>query len=261
MDDIQNYIHGLSQAQFHFTKRKETEPYCHSSKDVRRHVRLLDAIALLLVFSATGDVAAVSYWSSSDKVVSLVYAQNERVTQPARLQYIDRLFQNIKTGSNVDQGLEIVISMCKPKILKRAKNLAKSFGLSSVVSHNTGHNLNYNHFNPYHQKIAPALVSSSQMVQGESVANKLDGFLKILPSLASNHATKVFVDILNFAYCLSELTELRNILCEDQVVAIHKLGAYRQGLELIDKAVTKMNLRGQIITIEQSIHHSSCVCD
>src|SRR5277367_1997566 len=124
-----NYIHGLSQIEYHRGSGRDLPAWSRATQSDREHVASLDGLALLLVFSPKGDVAAVSYWQSAHEL-KLLWAKNQPVDDSDQLRYIEKLLENVKKGTRTAELLKIVISMCKEKIFHRVKKLANSFSVS-----------------------------------------------------------------------------------------------------------------------------------
>jgi hypothetical protein len=129
MEHVQDYIHGLSQIEFHFGSGRDL-PACSFTKwDQREDVAILEGLSLLLVFAPKGDVAAISIWRSADEL-KLLWAKNQPVDNSDQLRYIEDLLENVKNNSDMPVLLEMVTAMCKEKIFHLVKKLAKSFGVS-----------------------------------------------------------------------------------------------------------------------------------
>src|SRR5205809_7974594 len=126
---VENYVHGLSQVEFHRGSGRDLPAWSHATQSERDHVASLDGLALLLIFSPKGDVAATSYWRSADEI-KLRWAKNQPVNDCHQLRYIEELIENVKKGTKAGELLKIVIPMCTAKIFHRVKKLANSFGVS-----------------------------------------------------------------------------------------------------------------------------------
>src|SRR5277367_1759452 len=126
-----NYIHGLSQIEYHRGSGRDLPAWSRATQSNREHVASLDGLALLLVFKAKGDVAAVSYWRSANEL-KLLWAKNQPVDDPNQRRYIEELLKNAKNGTPAYELLRIVIPICKEKIFDRVRKLAKSFSVSQA---------------------------------------------------------------------------------------------------------------------------------
>src|SRR5205809_3354939 len=101
---VENYVHGLSQVEFHRGSGRDLPAWSHATQSDRDHVASLDGLALLLVFSPKGDVAATSFWRSADKL-KLLWAKNQPVHDYSQLRYIEELLENVKKGTKADKLL------------------------------------------------------------------------------------------------------------------------------------------------------------
>ena len=129
LDLWKNYVHGLSQIEFHHGSGRDLPAWSHATQSDRELVASLDGLALLLVFSPKGDIAAISSWRSAHEF-KLLWAKNQPVDDSNQLRYIEELLENAKKGTEADELLKIVIPMCIEKIFHRVKKLANSFGVS-----------------------------------------------------------------------------------------------------------------------------------
>src|SRR4051794_41004666 len=126
MAHVEDYLHGLSQIQFHLKSNRDLPAWSHATQSNQDHVAVLEGLALLLVFAPTGDVAAISYWRTKTEL-KLLWAKNQPVDDSDQLRYIEDLLENVKNGTKTSELLDKVIDMCSEKILHRVKKLAKSF--------------------------------------------------------------------------------------------------------------------------------------
>ena len=251
IDELQTYIHGLSQVQIHHEPGCDTRNYSKALDDVKNHIQLLDGICLLLIFQETGDIAACSVWTSSKKA-TLLYAKNVEVTKAEELAYIQNLFKSVRTGQDAQKGLEIVIPACKAKIVSRATRLAQHFGLSKANLKEDTHNLwNFRNYNPYHQKIGPALVDDGLIEEGVPISQMLDRYTRAAASLNKESSVKFLRQFLNLSFVLSEEIQLEKILTRYQAGAIRKLGSYRRSLQLLSEVEEKMAARGISMNYQQ----------
>src|SRR5947199_10791817 len=91
-----NYVHGLSQIEFHHGSGRDLPAWSHASQSDREHVASLDGLALLLVFGPSGDVAAISSWRSAYEF-KLLWAKNKPIDDNSKqLSYVEELLENAK---------------------------------------------------------------------------------------------------------------------------------------------------------------------
>ena len=104
----QDFIHGLSQLDFHHGHGRDTVNYTQAPVEVKQHVELLDGLALLLVFEPKGDVAATSLWTGRDEI-TLLWAKNEQEIRPGPLLYVQHLHNYIMAERPAVDFLDLVI--------------------------------------------------------------------------------------------------------------------------------------------------------
>lgn len=96
----------------------------HYTTTQRKHLRLLDDIALLLVTQSASDVAAVAFEQRQGTVV-FYYAKN-RLATTEELDYISRLTdlaQDIGETDRIELMFNAVLTVCLPKIMSRFDKL------------------------------------------------------------------------------------------------------------------------------------------
>jgi len=150
---IWDYIHGLSQVDFHHGSGRDLRAWSRATQREREHVDSLDCLALLLVFIPKGDVAALSFWQSAHEF-KLLWAKNQPVDDSDQLRYIEELLENAKKGTQATELLKIVIPMCREKIFHRVRKLANSFGVSKTNQKREKSNLwQFNETEEPHQEL------------------------------------------------------------------------------------------------------------
>jgi len=176
MEHLEDYIHGLSQIEFHLGLSRDLPAWSHATQEDRDHVTVLEGLALLLVFAPKGDVAATSYWRTADEL-KLLWAKNQPVDDSDKLRYIRDLLENVKNGTNPENLLNMVVAMCKEKIFHRVDKLANSFGVSQRQEES---NLwQFNETKEPHQKLEAALKEAGWLGYG-STADTLDNFTRFV---------------------------------------------------------------------------------
>ena len=78
MAHVEDYLHGVSQIEFHLESSRDLPAWLFASQSDRDHVAILEGLALLLVFAPKGDVTATSYWRSANEI-KLLWAKNRPV--------------------------------------------------------------------------------------------------------------------------------------------------------------------------------------
>jgi hypothetical protein len=246
-----NYVHALSQVEFHHRPGRDLLGWTLATQSDREYVAFLDGLALLFVF-CQGDVTAVSYWQSADGL-KLLWAKNEPVDDPDTQNYIKKLLDNVQTNASAgDLLLDIVIPMCKEKILYRVKKLAKSFDVSQTNQRQKESNLwQFNKTREPCQMLEAILVSAGALKDGESVVSLLDRFTRFVGRITKDSEAADLWTILYFSSFVSSVAGLDTVLKGNQARYLNKLGDYVRILERIPLILKKVDKAK--ITVEQVI--------
>ena len=248
MEHAEDYIHGLSQIEFHVESSRDLPAWSYAKDEDRDHVAVLAGLALLLVFDAKGDVAATSYWRSADEL-KLLWAKNQPVDNKDQLRYIRDLLEKVKNGADPDTLLNMVIGMCKDKIFHRVKKLATSFGVSQNNQRQDESNLwRFDATQEPHQKLEAALEKAGWL-EGTSTVGVLDNFTRFVGMVTNSSDSRVFWNVLNFSWAVTTFADLDKVLEGQQVRYLRKLGDYLRIIRHMPKLVKKAGKAK--ITVEQ----------
>jgi hypothetical protein len=244
-----NYIHGLSQIDYHHGSGRDLPGWSHATQSDREHVAVLDGLALLLVFDSNNDVAAVSTWRSASEF-KLLWAKNEPVNDSNQLLYIEELLENAKKDATAGKLLRIVIPMCRGKIFRRVKKLADSFSVSQTNQRQEHSNLwRFDETEEPCQKLEAILKKANRLKDNESTVHLLDRFTRFVGRITKTSEVEDFLTILYFSWYVTSVANLDKFLEENQVRYLNKLGDYvriLQRLPLLLKKLEKFK-----ITVEQ----------
>jgi hypothetical protein len=239
LDLWKNYVHGLSQVEFHHGPGRDLPAWSSATQSDRDHVASLDGLALLLVFSPRGDVAAISYWRSAHEL-KLLWAKNQPVDDSNQLQYIEELLENAKKGTPATELLKIVIPMCREKIVHRVKKLANSFGVNQTDQKQGKSNLwRFDETEEPCQTLEAALKKANCLNRYGSTVQLLDGFTRFVGKVTKTSKTADLWSILYLSWCVTSIADLNKILGESQVRYLRKLGDYVRILERIPLLLKK----------------------
>ncbi|MCJ1377793.1 hypothetical protein MMC17_000889 [Xylographa soralifera] len=246
-DPMQNFIHALSQLQSPYSHRTDNVAYTNANREVKEHIELLDGLALLLVFSPNGDVAATGLWRSSN-AITLLWCKNEEVTDLDTLHYISSLRSAAFAQKSPKEMLDLVAPFCRMKIFERCKKLAKSFGVTRDNVNSVRTNLwQYNETDHYHQQLRNALVKLGVLITTSSVSTMLDIFIKRAGCLSKDSPLHHFTTTLLTAWALSTGTPLANIITREQTKRVDRLGDYMRILYVLPALVKRLSKDGQIM--------------
>jgi hypothetical protein len=250
MGFTEDYVHGLSQVEFHVGSSRDLPAWSYASQSDRDHVAILDGLALLLVFTPKGDVVATSYWRSADEL-KLLWAKNQPVDDNNQLRYIEDLLENVKSGTEAGELLNMVIAMCREKIFHRVKKLANSFGVSQNNQRQEESNLwQFDKSKESHQKLE-ATLNKGGWLEYESTVHILDNFTRFVGRVTRTSESKVFWNILFFSWCVTSVADLNKVLEAKQVRCLTKLADYVRIIEHMPLLLKKAGKAK--ITIEQVI--------
>jgi hypothetical protein len=248
-DVCENYVHGLSQIEFQRGPGRDLPAWSQATQSDREHVANLDGLALLLVFRSSSDVAAVSYWQSAQEL-KVLWAKNQPVDDPNQLRYIEELLDNAKKRTPATKMLDIVIPMCRDKIFYRVKKLAKSFGVSQTDQKLEESNLwQFDETKEPHRKLEATLQGASLLERDNSAVRLLDNFTRFVGRVTKASKADDFWRILYFSKYVTSVAGIDQILKENQVRYLKKLGDYVRILERIPLMVEKAG--DTKLTIEQ----------
>jgi len=248
MGFTEDYVHGLSQVEFHVGSSRDLPAWSYADQSDRDHVAILDGLALLLVFAPKGDVVATSYWRSA-KELKLLWAKNEPVDDSGQLRYIEDLLGNIKKGTKADELLYMVIAMCREKIFHRVKKLAKSFGVSQEKQRQKESNLwEFDETKEPHQKLE-AVLKAAGWLEYKPTVYVLDNFTRFVGTVTRNSESADFWNILYFSWSVTSVADLNKVLNQEQVRYLGKLGDY---VRIIQHMPSLLKKAGKAeITVEQ----------
>ena len=248
MTHSEDYVHAISQIQFHHRPSKDVPGWSHLRQDYRDHLIALEGLAHLLVFSPKSDVAAITFWQSADEL-KLFWAKNQPVNDERVLQYIQDLLDSARRGAKTGELLHKVISMCKDKIFQRIKKLAKSFNVSQSNQRDQESNLwNFDATNESCQSLETAMKKAGCLKE-QSTITRLDNFTRFVGKTTRTDKSNTFWTILHFSWIVTTSTGLNKLLEAHQVRYLSKLGNY---LRILRHIPTLLKKAGKAkISIEQ----------
>ncbi|KAL8998596.1 MAG: hypothetical protein Q9169_002347 [Polycauliona sp. 2 TL-2023] len=128
----QNALQAISQIRYSHTPGTDTFLYSGGDPDVKKHVALLDLVALLLGY-AEGDVVATGLDPQQDGTIVVVWAKNkpDALTNEED-DYLRKLQKSFRDLDHPTATLGVVVRQCRRKVTSRVKKFAKGFQTSSV---------------------------------------------------------------------------------------------------------------------------------
>ncbi|KAL8904987.1 MAG: hypothetical protein Q9207_002910 [Kuettlingeria erythrocarpa] len=247
-----NTMHAISMIEYHKGPGIDTTAFKQSPGDVKKHVAILDCIALLLGYK-DGDVAATGFRCESEKY-TIIWTKNRSYEPDAREKtYLEDLAASFRNLDRSAVTLRIVITMCKSKVLSRIKKLAKKFADTPKS----------NYFQiPTDSQATEDLrrfLFQVKFLQDVPLVESLDNFVVQLKALTISSPVDMIAQVIIFAYwisvhasitleCLSEFTR-------QSFGKVKKLGAYYFACVIIRDALKEINRKspalGQSFTLLQ----------
>ena len=142
--EVRNQIHALSLLDFDgediapeaMVRNNPTTAYLASKLQgtqedptIRKHMMLLDGLALILIRDARTQVIATSWWITG-LTCYFQYASNDNIASVEETSYINRLLNLAKDNTtDIKIILSLVIEYTKKKVISRGEKLAKFAGL------------------------------------------------------------------------------------------------------------------------------------
>ena len=224
-----NAVHCLSHTQFHYAERAPTILYRSVSDDVRKHIDMLDGIALLITIGTEKMVATGLIRNAG--VTQIVWATNS--SRPATLDaavYIHQLIEKMKDQEEIRNILSYVIPWCKLKIVARAKKLAKIFDLTEKRLREGESNLL-----GLREGITAGVATEPQarrkgLLKPDVKFSKAgDLFLRQAARLSKDSSTEEIISVLVSAWKMAtKVPNLKNNLSAQQWRRLRKLSDYTQ---------------------------------
>lgn len=210
--------------------------------DQAKHLRLLDAIALLLVTEEKSDVGAVMFEQTPTQVI-FYFCKNRPCTK-RELDYVDGIRRLAFEITDVQecslQLLNRVIPMCRSKIVSRLKRLLCCIPLPLHIFDDMD--------GAFHEHLiakmphlfknpGPASVSCGILVNYIAQLRKID---------ANKCTDQVLGRLIRFASAFGSYKSLKVLIRDDVIVwRLRKLGNYYCGTKSIAKAVARLQYGAQ----------------
>ncbi|KAN0080788.1 hypothetical protein V8E54_003992 [Elaphomyces granulatus] len=238
---VEEYIHALSQVEFEHGASRDLPSWSSAKPSDREHVAILDGLALLLVFAATGDVAATTYWQSGNDF-TLLWCKNHVVENWNELQYVENLFVKARSDARTDELLRVVIAMCKGKIHHRIRKLAKAIEASTD-------RWSFDPNKSSHQMLSTVLQSWQQ--ENQTTNEVLDNFALSVRNITKSSSDKQFWQIMMLSWHVTAVDNLQlaNILDWNTVRYLNKIADYARILNRFPALLKKLG--NTKITIQQ----------
>ncbi|KAL8725642.1 MAG: hypothetical protein Q9166_007219 [cf. Caloplaca sp. 2 TL-2023] len=233
-----NTLFAISQTEFTSSiSRSDSDAYRDADPDtVKKHIDLLDSLALILVYEAGSDVVATGL-KIEDGNYTVCWAKNSQGNPSFReISYLSNLEKAFKRMALPTETLNIIIPMCKKKIISRMKKLTKA--LENPATPRTAFAFSTTnpfkittHMNPQAEKVRQYLIQMGRIGKDIELDTVLNKFASDVKSLTPNSSVADVAQVIDIAYRLSlnlESTTLETIPgCDKyEFKKIRKIGSY-----------------------------------
>ena len=239
-------ISALSDLNYHFKEENEEDTYSHSGNDVKKHVRMLDAISLLFVFESSGEVCATSFTQNPHQAV-IYWAKNDpSKPTPQQQKYLENLLSAFESQSPKIQILEMCVRQCFSKVLARCRKASKVFSFSTIKP-----NILRINEDDLHMIALQNTLRKENMIQSYiTLAMALDVFIENLSKLNKNSTVADLCQIVKFA----DLVTPQEAVNEDgafsspifnpiQLRYVKKIAAYRRIIRYVHTMCKKRGIK------------------
>ena len=234
-DVFHNSISALADVDFNFGEARETDAFVAASKDTKKHVRFLDAIALLMIFQPSTDVCATSFIQHGDSV-EILWAKNSP-NKPTSLEqiYFDKLLLAFKDQYASTTILELCVTQCRAKIVHRIKKASGHFEKTTMKQKNILRIEVTTKLEELQNELrfAGILAKNNTLIQG------LDWFVTMITGVSNSTDVVTLCRIICFAHLVtpknisdkhSFLPQKNDIFNPLQFRQVRKIGAYRKAI-------------------------------
>lgn len=225
---------ALSLIEFHAKQGIPEDAFVQATSNVKKHVAMLDGLALLLIFKEKSECAATALVQKSgpkpeDSFIKILWAKNDSAPVTVTQQnYLNNLIASFKRLDTPDQTLRLVIDACRPKIAQPCKKIVKEFEKQADESpHNV---FSIPQTSEIYQPLQEKLRALKIIKPDQTLQQGLNLFMKFLKAIAANKAKPDKVHwALVFAYRITEGTQsITKVTTPYQRHRIRKLADYRQ---------------------------------
>ncbi|KAL8728631.1 MAG: hypothetical protein Q9166_005285 [cf. Caloplaca sp. 2 TL-2023] len=237
-EHLANTLYALSKIHFNFAEEgRDTSLYTNSHPNIQKHVNLLDGIALLLVYDDTGDIVATGRAVEANGNHVIYWTKNGPEKPTAREQdYLACLQQSFKRLDLPTDTLEIIVPMCRKKIINRMKKLNAALERTAKAAREAGNPPADNPFEintqtPEAERLRRYLIEK-KVIPDVSLNKFLNTFANAIRKLGNNPNDKI-AQLIEIAYQLSlnsqKLTLAQIPSCDAyHLRKVKKLGSYFQ---------------------------------
>lgn len=244
-----NAIHALSLLHFHAKPGKDNISYLSANPTTRKHVNLLEGLALLLVSKEKTDVAATGLLMQPEGIKVFWAKNSNTVATPAEQEYLTGLIARFKQGKKTEDILDHIIPFCHRKIVGRCRKLASLFKISPSDS---------NVFNLREDKhdycsTESNLKGKAFISPGRTLQDSLDQFIRDVGEVTFTTSPEALAPLLDLAFAVTYLRPtIKDLVDRAQWNRLRKLGDYRSCCSKVSQELAKLpsGIRENISTIQ-----------
>lgn len=224
---FQNCLVALKQVDFNqdFKEHKVEAAYSNADPDTKKHVRLLDGLALLFVWARAGDVCATTFVRDNDSATIYWAKNNPSPPTLAQQTYLTELLNHFPAQKSQSEILQACMRVCRTKMITRCQKAGNQFILSPQRQNHLGVNMR----EPFNQDLLVRLRNARVCGQNTSLITTLDWFVTTLKDINSSIPANQLQGLLIAAYLIvpqqEEATE-SPILTRLQLRQVRKVAAY-----------------------------------
>ncbi|KAL6714702.1 hypothetical protein ACLMJK_008127 [Lecanora helva] len=238
-------ISTMSYISFHHKEPSTEQAYRRSEEAQKKHLTLLDVLAILLIFEDRSELAATAMIRETDKI-RIMWAKNDP-QQPSlgHRQYITGFAESYGRLDRADDILSKVFEACKRKILNRCTKAKRAFHSATVDVRPE--------FAWKVSVVERSLRDRSALGMNRSLMQGLTWSAEGLKIINNTNSTRPFMLLINFAYSLtSDEPSIRNTVSQAQFAYFRKLGEYRLIVVKVRQERRKLPIQvRQIIIVEK----------
>ena len=224
---VQNLIRGLSLVSFHFQKADDSSTFRKGSKTVRKHVTMLDGLALLITFNAN-EVSATGMIEEAKKI-TIIWAKNAetKATLSATLSttaYMYKLIQMFRQQEEIPVIMAHVVQHCHHKVCTRLRKVAAGFKINVP---DTSNFFGIEQDSANHQQLEASLRRKRYLRPTSTLIEALDTFVVRASNAMPTTPVNDLLPIMTFAFGLMTEEKILSELVKNQVVRrIRKVSDY-----------------------------------
>ncbi len=228
---LNNCVSALSDVNFHYRQEQREEAYIASEKPTKKHVRMLDQLALLFISQSTSEVCATTFIQQTNSAT--VYWAKSDPTEPtaAEREYFRNLVKCFERSEILDSILKICVKHCFRKVVTRCRKAAKLFSWTA----NQTNILNLDDQDSFNISIQQRLRSAACIFPQNTMSVAMDNFLRGLANVSEQTSVDQLCQIIIFAdnltpqaAAIGEESTKSPILNPIQLRRMTKIAVYRR---------------------------------